>query len=149
MKKKPERAISKSSLRARRIGKILKILHEVEAMPSTWLKGSNAWKKRIAIKHGVALQSIYRWYGMYKKSGISGLEHRKSNVGKSKIWTPEALDFWIGLVLLPQKRDMTLKALYQDCLIIEAQIRGWRVGCWSSASGWVRKKAMSLIENKP
>jgi putative transposase len=137
----PERAISEDTLRNPRVGKILEILREVEAQPRNWTKGANAWKKLVATRHGVALQSVYRWLQKYDKRGIAGLEHRKSNRGMSKVWTPEALDFWIGLCLKPEMRKMTLKALYDDCLIIEAQRRGWHIGCPESANWWYNKKA--------
>lgn len=140
----PERAISKSSLRDRRIGNILKILREIDAQPRNWQKGSDAWKKRVALKHGAALGSLYRWKNRFDESGIAGLEHHKSNVGP-RVWTPaEALDFWIGLCLKPTQRESTLKALYED-LIREADLRGWRVGGWSSARGWLTKKAKELM----
>lgn len=137
----PERAISEDTLRNPRVGKILAILREVEAMPRNWTKGANAWKKYVAIKHGVALQSVYRYLQKYDKRGIAGLEHRKSNAGKSKAWTPEALDHWIGLTLKPEMRKMTLKALYYDCLIIEVQRRNWTIGCYESAVWWYNKRA--------
>jgi len=137
----PERAISEDTLRNHRVGKILAILREVEAMPRNWTKGADAWKKHVAAMHQVAPQSVYRWIQKYDKRGIAGLEHRKSNAGKSKAWTPEALDFWIGLCLKPTQSKMTLSALYDDCLIIEAQRRGWKIGCPESANWWYNKKA--------
>lgn len=141
----PERAISGDALRNVRVGKILAVLRDVDAMPRDFTKGADAWKKYVAIKYGVALQSIYRWIGKFDKRGIAGLEHRKANAGKSKAWTPEALDFWIGLTLKPEHRKIGLSDLYHDGLLIEAHRRGWDIGCYQSAVWWHRKRATPLL----
>ena len=141
----PERAISGDALRNVRVGKILAVLRDVDAQPRDWAKGANAWKKYVAIKHAVALQSIYRWIDKFDKRGIAGLEHRKSNAGKSKSWSVEALDFWVGLTLKPEHRKIDLATLYQDALLIEAGRRGWEIGCYASAVWWHRKKATPLL----
>lgn len=141
----PERAISGDALRDPRVAKILKVLREVEAQPRDWSKGANAWKKYVAITHQVALQSVYRWIQKFDKRGIAGLEHHKGNAGKSKAWTPEALDHWIGLCLLPAHRKIDVRALYEDALLIEAGRRGWDIGCYASAVWWRRKKATPLF----
>jgi len=134
--------------RDRRIGKILAILREVEAQPRDWAKGKDSWKERVAAKHKVAKGSIYRWIDKYGKRGIAGLEHRKSSREKPKAWTPEALDFWLGLCLIPQKRELSLKVLYED-LIHEAQLRDWHVGGWSSAKWWLVRRAKLLMRILP
>ena len=141
----PERAISGDALRNVRVGKILAILRDVDAMPRDWAKGADAWKTYVSLKHCVAKQSIYRWIDKFDKRGIAGLEHRKSNAGKSKAWSSEALDFWIGLTLKPEHRKIDLDALYQDALLIEAGRRGWEIGCYASAVWWHRKKATPLL----
>lgn len=135
----PERAISEATLRDERVGRILAVLREVEAMPRSWTKGKDAWLRLTATKHGVARQSVYRWLRKYDKRGIAGLEHRKSSAGKTKAWTPEALEHWLGLTLKPEMRKMTLQALYEDCLLIEAHRRNWRIGCYESAIWWYNK----------
>lgn len=145
----PVRVISKGALRDRRIARILAILSEAKAPPRGWAKGLDSWKKHVAIKYGVALQSIYRWIRRYDERGIAGLSHHKANRDQPKTWTSAALNWWIGQALLPANRKIDLRSLYQDVLIIEAQRRGWRIGGWSSAIWWMRKKSRSLIENKP
>jgi putative transposase len=137
----PERAISGSALKNPRVARILAILREVEARPRDWRKGKDAWVRGVAARHDVARQTVYRWLAKYDKRGIAGIEHRKATAGRAKVWTPEALDFWIGLTLKPSQRKMTLKALYDDCLIIEAQRRGWNIGAYASALWWYEKKA--------
>ena len=141
----PERVISGGALRNPRVAKILAILREVEAQPRNWTKGADAWKKHVAAMHQVVPQSIYRWISKFDKRGIAGLEHRKANAGKSKAWTPEALDHWIGLCLLPAHRKIDVRALYVDALLIEAGRRGWNIGCYASAVWWRRKKANPLL----
>ena len=141
----PERVISGGALRNQRVARILAILRDVEAQPQDWAKGDDAWKKYVALTHGVAKASIYRWMGKFDKRGIAGIEHRKSNAGKSKAWTAEALDWWIGLTLKPEHRKVDLSALYDDALIVEAHRRGWNIGCYESAAWWHRKKATPLL----
>jgi len=141
----PERVISAGALRNHRVAKILKVLREVEAQPRDWSKGADAWKNYVALTHGVAKQSIYRWIDKFDKRGIAGIEHRKSNAGKSKAWTAEALDFWVGLTLKPEHRKIDLSALYEDALLIEAGRRNWNIGCYESAVWWRRKKATPLM----
>lgn len=132
-----------------RVAKIVAILRKVDAQPQTWKKGRSAWISHVAAIHNVAVQSIYRWRKKFNQYGIAGIEHRKSNAGKSKAWTPAALNWWIGQALLPANRKIDLRSLYQDVLIIEAQRRGWHIGCWSSAAWWLREKSRSMIENNP
>ena len=138
-------AISKGTLRKRRVTKILRIVCEAETMPRTWNKGVHAWKKHVAIKHGVALQSLYRWLVRYNEREIAGLVHTKKNKGQPKAWTPEGLNFWICLCLRPSFRWMPLKMLFEEFLFREAQIRSWNIGGFSSAIWWCRKKATPVM----
>ena len=137
----PERAISGSALKNPRVARILAVIRDVEDQPRDWRKGKDAWVRSVAARHDVARQTVYRWLAKYDKRGIAGIEHRKANAGRAKVWTQEALDFWIGLTLKPSQRKMTLKVLYDDCLIIEAQRRGWTIGAYASALWWYEKKA--------
>lgn len=141
----PERAISAEALKNPRVARILAILREVEAMPAGFAQGKDAWIRYVAAKHDVARGSVYRWIDKYDKRGIAGLEHRKSSQGRPKAWTPEALDFWIGLCLKPSQRKMDLRALYEDALILEAQRRAWSIGGYDDAVWWFRKKASPLM----
>jgi len=136
----PERAISEGALRDNRVRTILAILREAEAVPRDWTKGKRRWIEFVAAKHAVKWQTIYRWLKKYDKRGIAGLEHRKSSREKPKAWTPEALDWWIGLCLKPAHRKMDLRALYEDILVIESHRRGWEIGCQESATWWYKKR---------
>lgn len=141
----PERAISADALRNPRVAKILKILKAAEVMPRGWSSGTDAWKKRVALKHGVSSGAIYRWKNRFDENGIVGLEHHKSNTGP-RVWTPAgALDFWIGQALLPANRKIDLRFLYQDVLIVEARLRGWKIGGWCSALWWLQRRAKLLM----
>jgi len=130
--------------RDRRIGKILAILRQIEAQPQDWSKGADAWKACVAAKHKVAKGSIYRWIDKYGKKGIAGLEHHKANCDQPKVWTFEALNWWVGLCLIPQKRELSLQVLYEE-LIHEAQRRSWKIGGWSSARWWLQRRAKLLM----
>ena len=137
----PERAISADTLRNPRVARILAVLREVEAMPREWQKGKDAWIRHVAAKYDCGRQTVYRWIQKYDKRGIAGIEHRKSSREKPKAWTSEALDTWIGMCLKPEHRKMTLRALYDDRLILEAQRRGWMIGCYASAVWWYERRA--------
>ena len=137
----PERAISEKTLTDKRVGRIMRILREVEDIPRGWDKGTDAWIKFVAAKHNVARQTIYRWKDKYNKRGLAGVEHRKSTRDNPKAWTLEALDWWIALCLKPAHSKINLEALYEDVLIIEAQRRAWRIGCLESAVWWFNKRA--------
>jgi len=141
----PERAISKSSVRDKRIKKILAILRKVDAQPRNWVTGKSAWIKHVAIKYDISVQSVYRWRLRYNERGIAGLEHCKSSCGLPKVWAKEALSFWLGLCLQPPRRALTLQVLYEE-LILEAKLRGWHVGSWASAKWWLTKKSKMLME---
>jgi putative transposase len=141
----PETAISEKDLRDPRIKNILQILREVDDMPRIWTKGKRKWIEAVAMKNDVQWQSIYRWMKKYEKSGIAGLRHTKSGADESRVWTPEALDWWIGLTLKKEHRKIDLKDLYNDCLVIEAHRRHWQIGCEASARWWYKKKATPLL----
>ncbi len=141
----PERAISADALKDHRVGRILGILREVEAVPRDWQGGKDAWIQFVAKKHETARQTIYRWLKKYDKRGIAGIEHRKSNRGEAKAWTPEALDWWIGLCLKQPHRKIDLRALYKDILLIEAHRRNWQIGGLESARWWYGKKATPAL----
>ena len=142
----PERAISLDALKNDRIRTILAILREAEVMPRDWKLGKHKWLQCLANEKKIRIQTIYRWLKKYDQRGIAGLEHRKSNRGKPKAWTPEALDFWIGLCLKPEHRKMDIKSLYYDVLVLEAHRRGWNIGSLESARWWYNRKATPLLK---
>ncbi len=142
----PDTAISEADLKDPRIRNILAILREADAIPRTWTKGKRKWIESVAIRHNADFRSIYRWRSKYEKRGIAGLRHSKSTAGKPKSWTPEAVDFWIGLCLKPQHRKINRKDLYNDVLLIEAHRRGWNVGCYNSANWWYSQRSNPQLE---
>jgi putative transposase len=128
----PETAICDQDLRNPRIKMILAVLRDVDAMPSTWLKGLHRWKETVAVKHGVSLGIIYKWQVKFKEGNIAALRHTKPNKDKSPAWSPEAKDFWISLCGKREHRRITRKDLY-EILCIEAKRRGWKIGGYKSA----------------
>ena len=136
----PETAISEQDLQDPRVRRILAILRDVEAMPRSWTKGRRRWIENVAARNDCSFQAVYRWLKKYEKRGIAGIFHRKSTREKPRAWTPEAVDFWIGLVLKREHRKVDLRALYEDALAIEAQRRGWRIGTYESARWWYDKR---------
>ncbi|HOK59216.1 MAG TPA: Mu transposase C-terminal domain-containing protein, partial [Methanothrix sp.] len=141
----PERAISEKALFDPRVARILAVIRDAEDMPRDWNRGKDAWIRHVALKHGVARQTVYRWLAKYDKRGIAGIEHRKSTAGQAKAWTPEALDWWVGLTLKPEHRKVSLRALYDDILVIEAHRRGWRIGSYESAIWWYEKRVTPAL----
>jgi len=138
---KTETAISLKDIRDPRVSKILDIIWEAEKIPRDWTRGRRKWIESVALRHGCSFQAVYRWLRKYEKSGIAGICHRKSTKGNPRAWTPDALDFWIGLCLKKEHRKIDLHSLYIDALVLEAHRRGWRIGSYASALQWFRKKA--------
>jgi putative transposase len=136
----PETAISEKDLRDPRVRRILAIIREAEAMPRTWTQGRRRWIESVATRHDCSFQAVYRWLDKYEKRGIAGIVHTKSTREKPRAWSPEAIDFWIGLALKKQHRKVDLRALYTDALAIEAQRRGWRIGTYESARWWYDRR---------
>ncbi|HSW49020.1 MAG TPA: transposase domain-containing protein, partial [Bryobacteraceae bacterium] len=141
----PETAISERDLQDPRIRRILAILRDADEIPREWTKGKRKWIEAVAARHDVSFQAIYRWQARYEKRGIAGIRHEKSSKNQPKVWTEEAIDFWVGLCGKREHRHMNRKDLY-DILIIEAQRRGWRIGDVSSANWWFKKRWSPLME---
>lgn len=138
-------AISEKDLHDQRIRDILAILREAEAMPRDWREGKRKWIDQVAARHECAFQTVYRWLGKYRQKGIAGLRHTKASKDKPKTWTPEAIDFWVGLCAKREHRNMDRKDLYLE-LQIEAQRRQWTIGTYESALWWFRKKWNPCLE---
>ncbi len=134
----PERAVAIEDVRDPRVHHIFSIVQEALAVPPGWKKSK--WIDAVALRFGRRRQSVYRYLARYERAGIAGICHRKSSRGKPKSWTPEAVDFWIGLVLKREHRKIDLKSLYQGVLLIEAARRGWMVGSYESARWWTGKR---------
>jgi putative transposase len=142
----PETAIREQDLTDPRIAKIMGILREVDAIPRDWNQGKRKWIESIAMRHAVRWQSIYRWMKKYEKKGIAGLRHTKSYADSPRVWTPEAIDFWVSLCGKREHRDANRRALYNNCLIIEAHRRGWIIGGYDSANWWFEKRWNPALE---
>jgi putative transposase len=136
----PETAIREQDLTDPRICKILAILREVDAMPRDWTGGKRKWIESVAMRNEVGWQTIYKWIDKYEKKGIPGLRHTKSYADSPRVWSPDAIDFWVSLCGKREHRAANHKDLYENCLIIEAHRRGWTIGGYESANWWFDKR---------
>jgi putative transposase len=120
------------------------ILRDMEGMPVSWKLGRRKWVESVAAKHRVSWQQCYRMEGKVKAKGLVALRHTNASKNQPKKWTPEAIDYWCGLVLKREHRKMDRKILYAE-LVIEANRRGWEIGTVESASWWYHKKVTPLM----
>jgi putative transposase len=141
----PETAVNETDLQDPRIRRILAILREADEVPRDWTKGRRKWIEAVASRNDVSFQAIYRWQSRYEKRGIAGIRHEKSTKDKPKVWTPEAVDFWVSLCGKREHRHMQRKTLY-DILTIEAERRNWKIGDLGSAMWWFKKRWTPLME---
>ena len=133
----PERAIGPEVLRDPHVQKWARIVQEAQRVPTGWKK--RKWVETVAIKHSTTFQTVYRYLKRFEERGLAGLKHTKSSRGKPKSWSPEAIDFWVGLCLKREHRKIDKLRLY-EILCYEAGKRGWRVGTYQSAMWWFNKK---------
>lgn len=133
-----DNAIGMDVLRDPKVGRWVRIIQEAQDVPKGWKK--RPWIEAVAAKHGVSWQTIYRKIAAYEKQGLAGLKHTKGNRGKPRVWTPEAVDWWVGLVLKQDHRKIAKDSLY-SILTIEARKRGWQIGGYESALWWLDKRA--------
>jgi len=133
----PERAIGMDVLRDPKVQKRARMVQEAQRIPKGWKK--RAWIESVAVKHGTTFQTVYRYLKRYEERGLAGLKHTKKTQGKPKTWSPEAIDFWVGLCLKREHRKIDKLRLYQ-ILCHEALKRGWNVGTYQSAMWWLDKK---------
>lgn len=132
-----DNSLSMDVLRDPRVAKWTKILRDAEGVPHGWKK--RQWVEAVAEKNNTTAATIYRRLSAYEKKGLCSLHHTKSNKGLAKTWSPEALDWWIGLVLKREHRKIAKDALYA-ILQEEANRRGWNVGGYESALWWLKKR---------
>lgn len=118
-----------------------KIIHQALNMPPYWTKGQSAWIDKIATENEVSRPQVYKLIRKYKKGGYVALDHTKSYAGQAKKWTPEALNWWLGMALKKGHENISLLVLYEDALLIEARRNSWEIGGYASAIWWYRKKA--------
>ena len=133
----PERVIDMEVLRDPQVQKRARMVQEAQQVPKGWKK--RAWIEAVAAKHGTTFQTVYRYLKRYEERGLAGLKHKKNNKGKPKTWSPEAIDFWVGLCLKREHRKIDKLHLYK-ILCHEALKHGWSVGTYQSAMWWLDKK---------
>jgi len=134
-----ETALSPNDLRSPKITRCVRIVQEAMKTPRGWKK--RAWIEAVALKHDTTAATIYRYIKRYKKKGLAGLKHTKpTQKDNPKSWTPEAIDFWLGLCLKKEHRKISKDQLYR-LLVVEASKRTWRIGSYRSALWWFEKKA--------
>ncbi|HUU40433.1 MAG TPA: Mu transposase C-terminal domain-containing protein [Desulfatiglandales bacterium] len=131
-------ALALDDLKNPKIINKIKIVQEALDVPRGWKK--RKWIENVALKHDTTFATIYRDIKKYQKKGLAGLKHTKpAQKNNPKSWTPEAVEFWIGMCLKKSHRKTSKKGLYQ-VLIIEAAERGWRIGSYESALWWREKR---------
>jgi len=130
-------AISDQDLQNPSIKRKLAALRDLDNIPFGWTK--NQCLQAVATKHGVTKRTLFEWDKRYKKKGIAGLRHTKPYAGEPRQWTPEALAFWISLIVKREHRRIKIKDLY-PIFVIEANTREWKIGGLKSAYYWVKIK---------
>lgn len=121
------RALSSPSV----AGKV-QIVAEAALPPHGWGKGLRAWKEHVALKHGISPQTLYRWLKDEKEKGLDGLLHGNAVPRGHRAWDRQAVEYWHGLVLKREHRQMSQRVLYGH-LADEAARQGWRIGSYSGA----------------
>ena len=129
--------LSERTLRDPRVRRLANMVQEALSVPNGKKKSKHI--RMVAAKHGVTHQTLYKYIKKYRTKGLAGLEHTKKNRGKPRAWQKEALDWWVGLCLRREHRKIAKDALY-EILQMEAQKRGWKIGCYESALQWYNKK---------
>jgi len=138
-------AISDADLQNPRIKKILAALRDLDNLPVNWGKTKTAWRRAVALKHGVSPSILFVWQKKHKKNGIAELRHTKPSKGSARSWCPDGLEFGISLLVKREHRKISKKELY-EILVIEAQRRGWRIGSYKSLLWWFNKKWNPALE---
>ncbi|WAC06605.1 MAG: transposase [Thermodesulfobacteriota bacterium] len=132
-----EHSISEKDLKNKKFTRWVRIIQEAERAPAGWKK--RAWIENVALRHEVDWRTIYKKLKKYNSQGLVGLTHRKSTRKTPKVWTPEAVDFWLGMVLKRSHRKISKDSLFK-CLKIEAHNRSWQTGSYESALWWLKKR---------
>lgn len=130
--------INQNMLRDPKTGKRIRIVQEVMQRPSGIKR--RQWIEIVAKKYGVTVQTVYSYIKRYEKKGLAGLAHTRKDKSRARTWDPEALDYWIGLVLKKEHRKIGKHVLYA-ILRDEASRRHWKIGGYRSALVWAQKKA--------
>ena len=98
--------------------------------------GSNGSKlahiQDVASEFKVSISTIYRIINKFVSGGEQSLVHSSGKRGRVLAWTPEALEFWLGLFLKREHRKISRAVLYAE-LVREAKRRGWKIGSYRNA----------------
>lgn len=134
------------TLRDDRVLARLRIVAEAEKIPATWTDGRRKWVEHVAMRHGVSWQTVYKWMDIQGKQGPDGFLHGAKRRADTvyRVWSPEAVRYWEGLILKREHRKMAKKDLYRH-LLAEAAQRGWRVGTYESALLHAKKIPLTLL----
>lgn len=133
----PGKAFDMEVLRDPNVARWGRIIQEAEAVPVGRKK--RAWVEEVALKHNTTASTVYRKEKKYEAGGLAGLHHTKSTRSQPRKWTPEAVDWWVGLCLKKEHRKISKDALYR-ILSQEARKRGWEIGGMWSALWWFDKR---------
>ena len=126
-----------SVIRDPKVGRWTGIIQEAQGVPSGWKKSK--WMEAVAIKHSTTVSTIYRKISKYETAGLAGLHHTKSTRKQPKTWSPEALDWWVGLVIKKEHRKIAKDVLYV-ILKEESRRQNWRIGGYRSALWWIQER---------
>jgi len=112
------------------LAKKVAITQEALSVPPGHKK--SAWIKRVADSHGLDKSTVYRYLEKYREGKAQKLRHTKATKGRALAWSPDALHFWLGLVLKREHRNISKKSIYK-ALTIEADKRRWKIGSYQNA----------------
>ena len=114
-----------------------RLVQEALDVPQGWKK--RKWIEAVAIKNDTTVSTIYRKIQKYQKGGLAGLKHSKPR--RAKAWSPEAIDWWVGICLKKEHRKLMKdgKKILYAILREEAKKRGWDIGGYESALWWLKK----------
>lgn len=134
--------IDMNVIRNPRVAKWSRIVTEAQKVPLGWK--SRAWVEDVAKRHTTTASTIYRQIKKYEQKGLAGLKHTKGD-RKPRAWTPEAVDWWVGLCIKREHRNMAKDALYAT-LVAKSVEMGWKVGTYESALWWLNKKVTPQLK---
>jgi len=134
--------IDMNVIRNPRVAKWSRIVTEAQNVPQGWK--CRAWVEDVAKRYNTTASTIYRQIKKYDEKGLAGLKHTKGE-SKPRAWTPEAIDWWVGLVIKREHRNMAKDALYAT-LVAKSVEMNWDIGCYESALWWLNKKVTPQLK---
>jgi putative transposase len=137
-----ENVVDMNVIRNPRVIKWSRIVNEAQRVPLGWK--CRAWVEDVAKRHNTTASTIYRQISKYDEKGLAGLKHTKGD-RKPRAWTPEAVDWWVGLCLKREHRNMAKDALYAILVAKSVEMK-WDIGCYNSALWWFEKKVTPQLK---